>query len=119
MDWTLKAEAPSWPLGLIQFAPDFVPAWNFNQLTIVGNFQINGNLPVRATSATKMWNISAVEVPSDLVTALALVSTGFSIRQGNSTVMPQKCHNWGISVKLLGKKNPIPDTGKSSLELQV
>ena len=47
---------------------------------------------MRAIWATKMRNISAVEVPSDLVTALALASKGFSIRQRKSTVMSQLCH---------------------------
>lgn len=47
---------------------------------------------MRAISATKMRNISAVEVPSDLVTALALASNGFSTRQRKSTVMSQLCH---------------------------
>jgi hypothetical protein len=55
-------------------------------------FNLTGTLPVRAISLTKMRTISAVEVPSDLVTALALVSNGFSTRQRKSTVMLQLCH---------------------------
>jgi hypothetical protein len=55
-------------------------------------FNLTGTLPVRAISLTKMRTISAVEVPSDLVTALALASKGFSTRQRKSTVMLQLCH---------------------------
>ena len=89
------AIAKKYPKFCTYFQPGNEPPCDDNYFAF--HNKISGDIlkqvpDMKIIGPNKAFNISAVDVPSDLVTAFALVSKGFSTRQRKSTVMSQVCH---------------------------